>query len=75
MALLNPMGITSGVWQGNAQQSDYRVPTVNANVASYAIGADILGDDWSAPPTQYSQPGTSAPAAGSPAFPLGPEPA
>ena len=57
MPLLNPMGITSGVWQGNYVQPDYRIPTVNANVASYPTGANSLNLSW--PIASYSQPGVT----------------
>jgi hypothetical protein len=61
MPLLNPMGITSGVWQSNYQQPDYRNPTVNANVASYPVGANSQNLTW--PIAVYSQPGTGNPPA------------
>jgi hypothetical protein len=51
---LNPQGINGPAWSGNAQQSDYRVPTANANVASYATGANSQNLSW--PIAQYVQP-------------------
>jgi hypothetical protein len=54
----NPQGINGPGWAGNAQQSDYRVPTVNANVASYPVGSNPL----SYPIAGYVQPGQTAPA-------------
>jgi hypothetical protein len=51
---LNPQGINGPGWSGNAQQSDYRVPTVNGNVASYPLGANMLNLTWPIP--QYVQP-------------------
>ncbi len=57
MPLLNPMGITSGVWQGNAQQSDYRNPSVSSAVASYPVGANMQLLTW--PILAYTQPNFS----------------
>jgi hypothetical protein len=41
----------------NVQQPDYRNPVVNANVANYAVGADIL---QAQPIPTYTQGGTTA---------------
>jgi hypothetical protein len=65
---LNPMGITSGVWAGNAQQADYRVPVVSSAVASYPIGTNMQGVTWPIP--AYVQP-NFAPRAPHPTAPLG----
>ena len=51
---LNPQGINGPGWSGNAQQSDYRNPSVNANVASYAVGANMMVLTWPIP--LYVQP-------------------
>ena len=66
MSLKNPMGISGPAWAGNATQPDYRVPTVNANVASYAQGADIL---LAQPISAYVQPNYATHP--TPAWPLG----
>ncbi len=54
---LNPQGINGPGSSGNAQQSDYRVPVVNANVASYAVGANMQLLTWPIP--AYAQPNFS----------------
>jgi hypothetical protein len=51
---LNPQGINGPGWSGNAQQSDYRVPTVNANVASYPVATNMLSVAY--PIAAYTQP-------------------
>lgn len=51
---LNPMGINGPGWSGNAIQSDNRVPSVAAPVASYAVGANIQLLTWPVP--VYVQP-------------------
>ncbi|HEY2545761.1 MAG TPA: hypothetical protein VGI46_06840 [Candidatus Acidoferrum sp.] len=58
MPNLNPMNLnTTGAWPGNPQQSDYRVPGVNAAVASYPVGSDVLKATPVATP--YLQPNLS----------------
>lgn len=46
MSLLNPMGLNiNGAWPGNYQQQNGN-PSVNANIASYAVGSNVLGLSW-----------------------------
>jgi hypothetical protein len=68
---LNPQGINGPGWAGNAQQSDYRVPTVNANVASYPVGTNMLSVTY--PVAAYTQPNiaTNVPVAQLNGGPLG----
>ena len=56
----NPLGISGPSWSGNAQQSDYRIPSVSANVASYALGADVLQLLLTKPAAKFAQPDTTA---------------
>jgi hypothetical protein len=56
----NPMNI-GPTWQGNYEQPDYRVPTVDPNVQNHPVGANPMGLEWPLP--EYTQPGT-APASG-----------
>lgn len=65
---LNPLGITGPTQASPVQQTDYRNPTVNANVASYAVGSNMLNLTWPIP--AYTQPNI-APRAPHPAAPLG----
>ena len=39
---LNPMGLNGPNAAANATQSDYRVPTVDARVASYVVGGNPM---------------------------------
>ena len=54
MSLQNPMNITGPGWPGNYTQSDYRIPTVAAGVASYSTGANMQLLTW--PIAAYVQP-------------------
>jgi len=56
MSLKNPMNISGPAPSGNVQQPDYRVPTVNAAVANYPVGADTL---LAQPIPAYVQPGST----------------
>jgi hypothetical protein len=55
----------------NAQQGDYRVPTVSADVASYPVGANVLDLTW--PIAEFVQPNvaTSVPDAQLDGGPMG----
>jgi hypothetical protein len=46
---LNPMGINGPNSSGNYQQPNTAAPTVNVNVASYPVGANMLGLTWPIP--------------------------
>jgi hypothetical protein len=61
MSLQNPQGITGPSSSGNYVQSDYRNPTISANVASYPTGYDSLNVTWPIP--VYAQSGTGNPPA------------
>ncbi len=52
----NPMGLTSGVWQGNYIQPNTATPTVSSAVASSPVGANML--NISEPVAKYTQEGT-----------------
>lgn len=54
MSLQNPMGVVGPTSPAPYQQPDYRVPTTNANVASYPTGANSQNLSW--PIAQYVQP-------------------
>lgn len=60
MSLQNPIDITGPTSPAPYQQPDYRVPTTNSAVASYAVGANVL--NISQPVAAYVQPGQTAPA-------------
>ena len=51
---LNPMNITGPTSPAPYVQADVRNPTVNANVASYSVGNNVL--NISQPVTRYSEP-------------------
>jgi hypothetical protein len=58
---LNPMGISGPNSSGNYVQQNTGAPTVNANVASYPVGANSDGITWPIP--AYTQNLGSAPPA------------
>ena len=81
MSLQNPMDLAGPNKTGNWVEPNTANPTVNANVASYAVGADPL-KLGNAAREVYVQPGTGAPEVpvdssgnplGYPAFPIGPK--
>jgi hypothetical protein len=51
---LNPMGLNGPNKTPKYLQPDYRIPTVNANVASYPVGTNMLG--LTLPVAAYTQP-------------------
>ena len=59
------MGIDSST--GNYVQPDYRIPTVDARVADYPVGYNVMDLTWPIP--KYTQPDN--PTSTDPAFPLG----
>jgi hypothetical protein len=58
---LNPLGIAGPTSPAPYVQPDYRVPAVNPNVASYAVGANALS--LNLPVAAYAQPGSGNPPA------------
>jgi hypothetical protein len=42
---LNPLAV-SGIWQGNYQQAGTSAPTVSSQVASSAVGSNVLNLNW-----------------------------
>lgn len=70
MSLQNPMNLTA-VSPTNYVQPNTAAPAVNANVASYPVGANVLNLTWPIP--AYTQPVDPhpAPAAGQLADALG----
>lgn len=55
---MNPMGIAGPGWTPNSIQPNTGNPAVNANVASYAVGADPMNLTWPIP--TYTQPNYSS---------------
>jgi hypothetical protein len=66
---LNPMGLTGPNPTPAYVQPDYRVPSVNAAVASSAVGADEFVGTW--PIAIYTQPNYPTTPVPNPPFPLG----
>jgi hypothetical protein len=54
VSLSNPMGISGPGWTSNYAQPNVANPSVNANVASYPVGANVLSLTWPIP--VYTQP-------------------
>jgi hypothetical protein len=54
---LNPLGINAPI--APHPETDYRVPTVNANVASYPTGRNPMSLVWPIP--RYTQPNIAPP--------------
>jgi hypothetical protein len=54
---LNPQALNGPNWSSNYTQADYRVPVVSAQVSTFAVGTDVMGNDFVTPPNHYQQPG------------------
>ena len=63
---LNPLGLNGPNHPGNVQQPNTANPTVHPNVASYAVGTNVLNLSWPIPAHQELDVKTHP----SPPFPL-----